>query len=83
MIGSTVRKAISFFLKAAEYYIGTGHERPEASRAIESLRVKYIRTLVESVGYDAESPGKFDPDFLDRIERLLGFGSEEQQEESQ
>ena len=125
--GSTVRKAISFFLKAAEYAelqtsphfrvppapqrakkrpppsppqsksesapeapaehdIGTGHERPETSGAtesIESLRVKYVRILVESVRPDAESPGKFDPDILDRIERLLGFGSEEQQEESQ
>lgn len=126
--GSTVRKAISFFLKAAEYAelqtsphfrvppapqrskkrpppsppqpsesesapettvqhdVGTSHERPETggtTESMESLRVKYIRILVESVGPDAESSGKFDPDVLDRIERLLGFGSEEKQEESQ
>lgn len=125
--GSTVRKAISFFLKAAEYAelqtsphfrvppaprppkksqppsppppskseSGTeapakhgvgespGHERPETGgtlESIESLRVGYIKMLVESVRPDAESPGKFDPEVLDRIERLLGFGSEEDPE---
>ncbi len=126
--GSTVRKAISFFLKAAEYAelptsphfrvppapqrskkrpppspsrpsksesatvapvqhdVGTSHERPETgetTESIELLKVKYIRILVESVRPDAESPGKFDPDVLDRIERLLGFGSKEKQEGSQ
>ena len=126
--GSTVRKAISFFLKAAEYAdlktsphfrvppapqrpkkrpppsppqpskpesapetpvqqdVGAGHERPETggtTESIESLRVQYIRILVESVRPDPESPGKFDPDVLDRIERLLGFGSGEKQEEPQ
>lgn len=125
--GSTVRKAISFFLKAAEYaelptsphfrvppaprrpkkrllpsppqplkaesgteapfqYDGgasPGQERPETdgtTESIESLRVGYIKMLVESVRPDAESPGKFDPDVLDRIERLLGFDSEEKPE---
>lgn len=124
--GSTVRKAISFFLKAAEYaelqtsphfrvppaprrpkkpqppspppppksesgtevpakLVGAspGHERPETGgtlESIESLRVGYIKMLVESVRPDAESPGNFDSDVLDRIERLLGFGPEREPE---
>lgn len=125
--GSTVRKAISFFLKAAEYAdlqtsphfrvppapprpkkrqlpsgppslksetrtkapvqhdggASPGQEWPETGRtteSIESLRVGYIKMLVESVRPDAESPGKFDPDVLDRIERLLGFGTEAEPE---
>lgn len=127
--GSTVRKAISFFLKAAEYAelqtsphfgvprapqrrkkrpapsppqpsksesdteapvqhhveAGSDDERQEASGttdSIESLRIEYIRMLVETARPDADSPGKFDPDVLDRIERLLGFGSKEKQEGS-
>ena len=128
--GSTVRKAISFFLKAAEYAgVQTSpHFRvpPEAPRrprkpaspkpsepskpesaqeapirhsgaspddegqtavktaeSIESLRIEYIRMLVESVRPDSDSPGKFEPDVLNRIERLLGFGSKAEQEDPQ
>lgn len=125
--GSTVRKAISFFLKAAEYaelqtsphfrvppaplrpkkqkspklpppstpesaseppihHIDgspddEGQDADMAAESIESLRVEYIRMLVESVRPDPSSPGKFEPDVLDRIERLLGFGSVAKQEE--
>lgn len=124
--GSTVRKAISFFLKAAEYaglqtsphfrvppaplrpkkqtspkppspstpesaseppiHIGAspddeGRDTGMGAESIESLRVEYIRMLVESVRPDPNSPGKFEPDVLDRIERLLGFGSVAKQEE--
>lgn len=122
--GSTVRKAISFFLKAAEYaglqtsphfrvppaplrpkkqtspkpppspesaseppiHIGAspddeGPDTGMAAESIESLRVEYIRMLVESVRPDPGSSGKFEPDVLDRIERLLGFSSVAKQEE--
>lgn len=127
--GSTVRKAISFFLKAAEYAgvqtsphfrvpsapqrprklaspKPSGPSKPESAQearirhsgaspdderqtavktaeSIESLRVEYVRMLVESVRPEPGSPGQFEPDVLDRIERLLGFGPKVEQEDPQ
>ena len=62
---------------------GVGARAVEMAESIESLRVEYIRMLVESVQPEPGSPGKFEPDVLDRIERLLGFGSTAEQEDPQ
>jgi hypothetical protein len=98
--GSTVRKAIAFYLAAAKFAkielsphftaprIGTttsGARRrrrtgagaadtpPSSTDSFAALRTKYVEALLTKF---EQSNGEVDAELADRIERLVGFGSE-------